>query len=77
MKSDPNCGAMGAGAGGGNRVASAHISKQHANADSKSMLNKTSSNGVSSKVKPHNAPSDAGSITAGKTGKRSFSRILD
>lgn len=75
-----NCGAMGAGAGGGNRVASDHISDQHVQADAMSMIGtaKQSLSSVSSNVKPKNAPSTAGSPTAGaKPGKRTFKRPLD
>jgi hypothetical protein len=72
-------GAMGCGAGGGNRVASDHISTQHAMADASSMMSKPqqSVSPVSSKVKPKKAPSNAGSLTTGTTGKRNFPHPLD
>lgn len=79
MKTDPNCGAMGAGAGGGNRVAKSHISTQHASADTLTMMGKPKSSGnwMTSRDKPKGQPSNAGNPLSGAKPKRSFSKIQD
>jgi hypothetical protein len=85
MAQYPTHGSPAAGAGGGNQVASDHISDQHVQADAMTMIGKPvqSFNGVSSTVKPKGLPpSNAGSPVApldasGKAPKRSFPQVLD
>lgn len=63
----PTHGVPPAGAGGGNQVASDHISDQHVQADAMTMIGKpkTSVDSVSSTVKPKGLPpSNAGSPVA-------------